>query len=66
MGYGFVQFKTPEMALVAIKALQHSQLDNHKLELKISERTQPKYVIQNKYKMFLLYISFNLVQIHGA
>ena len=39
MGYGFVQFIEKEMAQTALKELQHSSLDNHNLELKVSERT---------------------------
>lgn len=39
MGYGFVQFKAPSMVQSALKQLQHSSLDGHTLELKLSERT---------------------------
>lgn len=39
MGYGFVQFKKPSSAQEALKELQHSTLDGHNLELKMSERT---------------------------
>lgn len=42
MGYGFVQFKTPATALKAIKELQNSTLEGHKLELKLSERTSSR------------------------
>ena len=38
MGYGFVEFTTRKAALKAIKNLQHSDLDGHKLELKVSTR----------------------------
>lgn len=44
MGYGFVQFRSAESAQTAIKELQGSQLDGHKLELKLSERTTHQYV----------------------
>ncbi|XP_076364328.1 putative RNA-binding protein 19 [Tachypleus tridentatus] len=38
MGYGFVQFKNKDSAKEAIKELQHSLLDGHALELKLSHR----------------------------
>lgn len=38
MGYGFVQYKTPEAAQKAMRQLQHCKLDEHQLEVKISER----------------------------
>lgn len=38
MGYGFVEFTTRKAAMKAIKNLQHSDLDGHKLELKLSTR----------------------------
>ena len=38
MGYGFVEFKNHRHALKAIKTLQHSELDGHRLELKLSHR----------------------------
>uniref|UniRef100_A0A8C1A9A9 RNA binding motif protein 19 n=1 Tax=Cyprinus carpio carpio TaxID=630221 RepID=A0A8C1A9A9_CYPCA len=38
MGYGFVQYKTPEAAQKAMRQLQHCKVDEHQLELKISER----------------------------
>ncbi|XP_064648484.1 probable RNA-binding protein 19 [Lineus longissimus] len=42
MGYGFVQFRTHAAASKALKELQHSELDGHTLELKVSNRqTQP-------------------------
>ena len=44
MGYGFVQFKLPSMVQTALKELQHSKLDKHILELKLSERTSNRYV----------------------
>ncbi|XP_067929070.1 probable RNA-binding protein 19 isoform X2 [Watersipora subatra] len=39
MGYGFVQFREAPMVQAALKELQHSTLDKHTLELKLSERT---------------------------
>jgi multiple RNA-binding domain-containing protein 1 len=39
MGYGFVEFKTPAAAKEALKILQHTKLDDHQLELKLSNRT---------------------------
>ena len=39
MGYGFVEFVSPEGAMKALKKLQHTMLDGHQLELKISNRT---------------------------
>ena len=45
MGYGFVSYKNAADGKAALKILQHSMLDGHKLELKLSERKQP---LQNK------------------
>uniref|UniRef100_A0A8C1I9C3 RNA binding motif protein 19 n=1 Tax=Cyprinus carpio TaxID=7962 RepID=A0A8C1I9C3_CYPCA len=42
MGYGFVQYKTPEAAQKAMRQLQHCKVDEHQLELKISERERGK------------------------
>eukprot|EP01147_Barroeca_monosierra_P009320 gene9320-1587_t len=39
MGFGFVEFKSHTDALKAMKRLQHAELDGHKLELKLSQRT---------------------------
>ncbi|XP_061529313.1 probable RNA-binding protein 19 [Phycodurus eques] len=38
MGYGFVEYHTPEAAQKALRQLQHCKVDEHCLELKISER----------------------------
>jgi len=47
-GYGFVEFETPDLALNALKKLQHMIVDGHKLELSVSQRkTEPK---ENKKK----------------
>merc|ERR1711988_213082 len=42
MGYGFVEFKTMEQALNAIKKKQGATLDGKQLQLAISERKQEK------------------------
>jgi multiple RNA-binding domain-containing protein 1 len=39
MGYGFVEFKSVSAAKEALKVLQHTMLDGHQLELKVSNRT---------------------------
>ncbi|XP_051017564.1 probable RNA-binding protein 19 [Acomys russatus] len=42
MGFGFVEYKKPEQAQKALKQLQGHIVDNHKLEVRISERaTKP-------------------------
>lgn len=38
MGFGFVQYKTKESAMKAIKNLQMSKLDGHSIEVKLSSR----------------------------
>nr|XP_040052103.1 probable RNA-binding protein 19 isoform X1 [Gasterosteus aculeatus aculeatus] len=38
MGYGFVQYQSAEAAQKALRQLQHITVDDHQLELKISER----------------------------
>ncbi|KAM9100261.1 probable RNA-binding protein 19 isoform X2 [Sarcophilus harrisii] len=38
MGFGFVEYRKPEQAQKALKQLQGSVVDGHKLEVKISER----------------------------
>ena len=38
MGFGFVEFERAKQALKAVKELQHTELDGHKLELKLSHR----------------------------
>lgn len=45
MGFGFVQFKKKHSAQKALKEMQHSMLDNHTLELKISNKTQYVHVL---------------------
>jgi len=39
MGYGFIEYKRPTAAQQALKVLQHTMLDGHQLELKLSNRT---------------------------
>lgn len=39
MGYGFVEFQKKESAMKALKELQHTELDGHMVELKLSNRT---------------------------
>ncbi|CAF1103966.1 unnamed protein product [Rotaria sp. Silwood1] len=39
MGYGFIEFSSMKLLNEALKQLQHSQLQDHQLELKRSERT---------------------------
>ncbi|XP_008575479.1 PREDICTED: probable RNA-binding protein 19 [Galeopterus variegatus] len=42
MGFGFVEYRKPEQAQKALKQLQGHVVDNHKLEVRISERaTKP-------------------------
>lgn len=51
LGYGFVQFRTKSDAQRALKELQHSVLDDHTVELKISDRTvTPKIGIKSRKK----------------
>ncbi|XP_023814266.1 probable RNA-binding protein 19 isoform X2 [Oryzias latipes] len=38
MGYGFVQYQSAEGAQKALRQLQHCSVDDHKLELKISDK----------------------------
>jgi len=39
MGYGFVEYKRPTSAQEALKVLQRTVLEGHRLELKLSNRT---------------------------
>lgn len=51
MGYGFVEYKYQKSAKKAMKKLQHTQLDEHQLELKISNRaTLQKDQVSSKKK----------------
>ncbi|KAM5193683.1 putative RNA-binding protein 19 isoform 2-T2 [Mantella aurantiaca] len=38
MGFGFVEYKKPEQAQKALRQLQHCTVDDHQLEVKLSER----------------------------
>ncbi|XP_029475657.1 probable RNA-binding protein 19 [Rhinatrema bivittatum] len=38
MGFGFVEYKKPEHAQKALRQLQHCLIDEHQLEVKLSER----------------------------
>ncbi|KAM3938028.1 putative RNA-binding protein 19 [Leptodactylus fuscus] len=38
MGFGFVEYKKPEHAQKALRQLQHCNVDDHQLEVKLSER----------------------------
>ena len=42
MGYGFVEYKKKKSADKAMKTLQHTTLDGHQLELKVSNRATVK------------------------
>ncbi|XP_074494180.1 putative RNA-binding protein 19 isoform X2 [Sebastes fasciatus] len=48
MGYGFVQYQTAEAAQKALRQLQHCTLDDHQLELKISERATRTTEVKRK------------------
>lgn len=50
LGYGFVQYKTPKAAQKAMRQLQHCTVDEHQLELKISEREVKSGVAEPKRK----------------
>uniref|UniRef100_A0A8C4XFY5 RNA binding motif protein 19 n=1 Tax=Erpetoichthys calabaricus TaxID=27687 RepID=A0A8C4XFY5_ERPCA len=50
MGYGFVEYKKPESAQKALRQLQHCQVDDHQLEVKLSERATKPTVVSTKKK----------------
>ncbi|XP_019722473.1 putative RNA-binding protein 19 [Hippocampus comes] len=50
MGYGFVQYYTAESAQKALRQLQHCNVDEHSLELKISERATRAAEVPRKKK----------------
>ncbi|KAM9359910.1 putative RNA-binding protein 19 [Symphorus nematophorus] len=50
MGYGFVQYQTAEAAQKALRQLQHCSVDDHQLELKISERATRTTEVSRKKK----------------
>uniref|UniRef100_A0AAV2MRD7 RRM domain-containing protein n=1 Tax=Knipowitschia caucasica TaxID=637954 RepID=A0AAV2MRD7_KNICA len=53
MGYGFVQYQTAEAAQKAIRQLQHCNVDDHQLELKISERATRSSEVTHKKKQIM-------------
>ncbi|KAG7489015.1 putative RNA-binding protein 19 [Solea senegalensis] len=50
MGYGFVQYQVAEAAQKALRQLQHCTVDDHQLELKISERATRTTEVTRKKK----------------
>lgn len=50
MGYGFVEYATKAAAQEALKTLQHSQLDSHRLELKVSNHSSKATKINTRKK----------------
>ncbi|XP_035022008.2 probable RNA-binding protein 19 [Hippoglossus stenolepis] len=50
MGYGFVQYQTAEGAQKALRQLQHCSVEDHQLELKISERATKVTEVSRKRK----------------
>ncbi|XP_041742190.1 probable RNA-binding protein 19 [Coregonus clupeaformis] len=48
MGYGFVTYQTQKAAEKAIRQLQHCSVDDHQLELKVSERATKSAVVSRK------------------
>ncbi|KAM7416602.1 hypothetical protein PAMA_018582 [Pampus argenteus] len=50
MGYGFVQYQTAEAAQKALRQLQHCTVDDHQLELKISEKATRSTEVSRKKK----------------
>ena len=47
MGYGFVEFMKREAAQKALKQLQHTELEGHSLQLKLSSRATVWVVTPN-------------------
>nr|XP_033811608.1 probable RNA-binding protein 19 [Geotrypetes seraphini]XP_033811609.1 probable RNA-binding protein 19 [Geotrypetes seraphini] len=50
MGFGFVEYKKPEHAQKALRQLQHCMVDEHQLELKLSERAARPAVTSTRKK----------------
>ncbi|KAJ8005676.1 hypothetical protein DPEC_G00120400 [Dallia pectoralis] len=48
MGYGFVTYQTQKAADKALRQLQHASVDDHQLELKVSERATKSAVVSRK------------------
>ena len=65
MGFGFVEFKTRASAQKAIKTLQHSKLDDHQLELKVSNKST-MYVLTVNILNYMGKASMNIFKIGQA
>uniref|UniRef100_A0A3Q3AUA4 Probable RNA-binding protein 19 n=1 Tax=Kryptolebias marmoratus TaxID=37003 RepID=A0A3Q3AUA4_KRYMA len=50
MGYGFVQYQTAEAAQKALRQLQHCTVDDHQLEVKISDKATGTTEVTHKKK----------------
>ncbi|XP_071369701.1 probable RNA-binding protein 19 isoform X1 [Centroberyx affinis] len=50
MGYGFVQYQTAEAAQKAMRQLQRCNVDDHQLELKVSEKATRSAEVSHKKK----------------
>ncbi|XP_075069988.1 putative RNA-binding protein 19 [Mixophyes fleayi] len=50
MGFGFVEYRTPEQAQKALRQLQHCTVDGHQLEVKLSERATKPSVSSDRKK----------------
>ncbi|XP_027705520.1 probable RNA-binding protein 19, partial [Vombatus ursinus] len=50
MGFGFVEYRKPEQAQKALRQLQGCMVDDHKLEVKISERAVKPVVTSARQK----------------
>ncbi|KAL2091477.1 hypothetical protein ACEWY4_013740 [Coilia grayii] len=50
MGYGFVEYRKPEAAQKAMRQLQHCKVDEHQLELKVSERATKSGPVSSRKK----------------
>uniref|UniRef100_A0A6Q2Y9B3 RRM domain-containing protein n=1 Tax=Esox lucius TaxID=8010 RepID=A0A6Q2Y9B3_ESOLU len=48
MGYGFVTYQTKKAAEKALRQLQHCSVDDHQLELKVSEKATKSTVVSRK------------------
>ncbi|KAJ3604184.1 hypothetical protein NHX12_028925 [Muraenolepis orangiensis] len=48
MGYGFVQYQKPESAQKAMRLLQHCSVEDHQLEIKISDRATRSAQVSHK------------------
>ncbi|XP_028854976.1 putative RNA-binding protein 19 [Denticeps clupeoides] len=50
MGYGFVEYKKADGAQKALRQLQHCKVDEHQLEIKLSERATKACVVSHRKK----------------